>query len=118
VDTPANNQVITEDYKDSWRVNIGAEHRLPRVTYRFGYYFDQAAAPTESVTPLLPDANRHGATFGLGFKLGKTKAWTLDMYNMALFVESRSTEGKNRDSYNGTYKSYVNAAGVNLGYHW
>jgi long-chain fatty acid transport protein len=112
----APNLEITEDYKDSWRVNIGAEHRLPGFTYRFGYYYDQAAAPSASVTPLLPDANRHGATVGLGFKVGDR--WTLDWYNLALFVENRSTEGQNRDGYDGTYKSYVNATGVNLGYHW
>jgi long-chain fatty acid transport protein len=116
--SPASNLVIPEEYKDSWRVNIGAEHRLPKLTYRFGYYYDQAAAPTESVTPLLPDANRHGATVGMGYKLGKDKAWTLDWYNLALFVENRSTDGKNRDGYDGTYKSFVNSFGMNLGYHW
>ncbi len=116
--TPSINTSIVENYKDSFRLGLGAEHRLAGYTYRFGYYFDQAAAPVESVTPLLPDANRHGATLGLGWKLGAKKAWSVDLYNLALFVENRSTEGKERDHYDGVYKSYVDAAGVNIGYHW
>ena len=116
--SPSLDTDIIENYKDSFRVSIGAEHRLPSYTYRFGYYFDQAAAPTESVTPLLPDANRHGATLGLGWKLGKKKNWTLDAYELALFVEDRSTEGLNRDHYDGTYKAFINAAGAGLAYHW
>ncbi len=116
--TASKNTVIREDYEDSWRVNIGAEHRLPSYTYRFGYYYDQQAAPLESVTPLLPDAPRHGVTFGLGWQLGAKKNWTLDAYNLALFVEERSTEGKERDGYNGTYKAYVNGTGLSLAYHW
>jgi long-chain fatty acid transport protein len=116
--TPTLNTVVNEDYKDSYRLSIGAEHRLTSLTYRFGYYFDQAAAPLRSVTTLLPDANRHGATLGLGWKLGAKKAWTLDAYNLALFVENRSTEGQNSHDYNGTYKSYVNASGASLAYRW
>lgn len=112
--TALNSQVI-EDYEDSWRISVGAEHRLPKLTYRFGYYFDGAAAPTKSVTTLLPDANRHGATIGFEKKFG---AWSLDAYNLALFVENRSTEGQNSHHYNGTYKSYVNASGIDLAYHW
>jgi long-subunit fatty acid transport protein len=67
------------------------------------------------VTPLLPDANRHGATLGVGFTRG---AWTFDAYNLFLFVQNRSTEGRERDGYDGTYKSYVNALGASLGYRW
>ena len=112
------NTSIPEEYDDSFRISVGAEHRLPTWTYRFGYYFDEAAAPTESVTPLLPDASRHGATFGLGCPFGANKQWTLDAYEMLIFFENRSTEGKERDGYNGTYKNFVNAAGLSIAYHW
>jgi len=116
--TSSINTNIVENYDNSFRVGLGAEHRLARYSYRFGYYFDQAAAPVQSVTPLLPDANRHGATLGLGWKLGAKKSWALDLYDLALFVENRSTEGLERDHYDGVYKSFVNAAGLNIGYHW
>ncbi len=113
--TASLNSDLIENYNDQWAIRVGAEHRLASYTYRLGYYYDSAAAPTESVTPLLPDANRHGATIGLGTKRGN---WTIDAYNLFLFVEKRSTEGIERDGYNGVYKSYVNALGANLTYHW
>ena len=84
-------------------------------TGRFGYYYDHSPAPSESVTPLLPDANRHGVTVGAGTTRGP---WTIDAYNLFLFVENRSTEGKERDGYNGTYKTYVNSLGAAVTYHW
>lgn len=108
-------QIIREDYEDSWQVRFGAEHRMDGYQYRFGYYYDQAAAPTESVTPLLPDAPRHGVTLGLGWDMGN---WKLDLYNLFLFVENRSTEGRERDGYDGVYKSYVNALGASVGLRW
>lgn len=106
---------LIENYSDQWAIRVGAEHRLTNYTYRLGYYYDSAAAPAESVTPLLPDANRHGATIGFGTQRG---AWTIDAYNLFLFVEKRSTEGRERGGYNGVYKSYVNALGATLAYHW
>ena len=109
------NQDVVEDYADQYQVRVGAEHRLGHSTYRFGYYYDQAAAPAESVSPLLPDATRHGATLGLGKVSG---AWALDVYNLFLFVEKRSTESRDRDGYDGVYKTYVNALGATLTYHW
>jgi len=112
---PSLNRDLIENYNDQWQVRAGAEHRGDAWTYRLGYYYDQAAAPPESVTPLLPDATRHGATLGLGTVRGK---WTFDVYNLFLFVEKRSTEGKERDGYDGVYKTYVNALGASAAYHW
>ena len=104
-----------EDYGDQYQVRVGGEHRGDAWTYRLGYYYDQAAAPPESVTPLLPDATRNGFTLGLGTARGK---WTFDFYNLFLFVEKRSTESKERNGYNGVYKTYVNALGASAAYHW
>ena len=116
--TPQNDETLVEDYADSWSFRFGAEHRLDAFTYRFGYYYDQKAAPSESVTPILPDAPRNGVALGLGFGFGAERRWTLDLYNLSVFVEQRDTGGVNRDGFDGEYKTYVNALGLNVGYRW
>jgi len=116
--TPEADKTIPEDYDDSWQIRAGAEHRLPSYTYRFGYYFDRAAAPEESVSPILPDSDRHGATLGFGYGFGPDKRWGVDVYELAIFVKKRSTENVNRDGFDGEYKTFVNAAGVGLAYRW
>ena len=116
--TPANDETIVEDYRDTFAFRFGAEHRLPAFTYRFGYYFEQAAAPAPSVTPLLPDAARNGATVGLGLPLDAGKRWQLDLYDLALFVDRRGTEGRERDGFDGEYKSFINAFGAGLTYRF
>jgi long-chain fatty acid transport protein len=115
--TPAASSTVVEKYDDSFQVRAGAEHRLKSFTYRFGWYFDKAAAPTESVTPLLPDSDRNGPSVGIGVPLGGGK-WQLDAYELPLFVKQRDTAGVNRDGFNGTYKSFVNLAGLSLQYRW
>jgi len=113
--TPSANETIVENYNDSWQVRLGAEHRLPAWAYRFGWYFDKAAAPTSSVSPLLPDADRNGPSLGIGIPRGR---WTVDAYELPLFVKRRSTAGVNRDGFDGTYKTFVNLAGISVQLHW
>lgn len=118
--TASLNGAVEEEYEDAIQLRLGAEHRLPKWTYRFGYYFDQHAAPTESVSPLLPDTNRHGVSLGLGFPIGLPfgQAATLDLYQLSIFATRVSTEGVNRDGYDGQYSSYVNAFGLGVNVHF
>ena len=116
--TPANSKVIVENYEDAIQLRVGAEHRLETWTYRFGYYYDHWAAPAPSVSPLLPDAGRNGVTLGYGADLGADKKWTLDLYELALFAQHRTTEGVQRDGYDGEYKTFVNSFGFSLAYHF
>jgi long-chain fatty acid transport protein len=115
--TSANSRV-EENYDDSFQFRFGVENRRPRLTVRAGYYYDQAAAPTESVSPTLPDADRHGATLGLGMGFGADKRLTLDVYQLAVFIQNRKTDGVNRDGYEGEYKSFASATGLSLAYRW
>jgi long-chain fatty acid transport protein len=121
--TPSRNAVRVEDYEDSWQIRTGAEHRCGNVAYRAGYYFDKSPAPTYAVSPLLPDADRHGVSVGLGWKLGATGRWAVDVYELGLFVNRRygntaSTGEVAIDNFHGDYKTFVNMVGVGLGYRW
>ncbi len=117
------NTARIEDYEDSWQMRTGAEHRRGRMACRAGYYFDKSPAPTHAVSPLLPDADRHGVSVGLGFGLGADQRWTLDVYELGLFVNRRygttAAEGEAVENhYRGDYKTFVNMVGVGLGYRW
>lgn len=113
-DNNALDDVIAENYKDSFQVRVGAERRLTdHWTLRGGYYFDQSPAPTESVSPLLPDANRHGLCAGASWQRG---AWRVDGAAWYLLWQKRSTEGINRDHFDGSYDSKTFIVGLSLGY--
>ena len=114
--TPSRNVSIVEDWKDAWNVRAGIEHRgqdgASPWAWRAGYYYDESPQPPEGVGPLLPDSNRHGLTGGLGWRGQRT---TFDGYALYILANDRSTEGVNRDDYNGTYSSASFVAGVSLG---
>jgi long-chain fatty acid transport protein len=115
-ENPTLSSRVVENYQDSYQVRLGAEHRLPGWTYRFGYYYDRAAAPVESVTPLLPDADRNGIAVGLGLPLGDRLS--VDLYDCGLFVRRRTTDGRERENFNGIYKGFVNLAGAALSWRF
>ncbi len=82
---------------------------------RFGYYYDETPQPTEAVSPLLPDNNRHGISLGIGKSWGQFRA---DLFGLYLVMPDRETEGINRDGFEGTYANNVEIAGLTLGYRY
>lgn len=59
-----------EGYKDSHAIRTGLEYaRSAKSTFRLGYLYHTAAAPVQTVTPLLPEGSRNEFTIGYGAEL-------------------------------------------------
>lgn len=111
---PDLDRTITEDYESSMQYRVGLERRLNDIwRIRGGYFFDQSPSPAASVSPLLPDADRHGICLGGTWQSGRVR---LDAASWYVFAKERSTEGVNRDRYDGTYKIKALTFGLSLGY--
>jgi long-chain fatty acid transport protein len=105
---------VPENYENSTQYRIGLERRIgDSFEVRGGYFYDKSPAPTASVGPLLPDADRHGAALGFSYKKGSFRT---DVAYWHLFFKERSTAGQNRDSYDGTYQSSGDLFALSIGY--
>lgn len=112
--------VIPEGYENSIQFRLGLHYDFAENwQLRGGYIYDQTPQPIESVSPLLPDNDRHNLSLGLGYSLNK---WQFDAGYMMVDFSERSTvengEGKNHDGFNGTYATIANLIFVSIGYHF
>jgi len=113
-DYPELSSVVEEQYQNSRVYRVGAEYHLNEIwDVRGGYFYDESPAPVESVSPLLPDASRHGVALGATLRAGR---WRIEAANWLLFFKERSTQGLNRDNYNGTYKGFAELFSLSFGY--
>lgn len=110
---PRLNETIEEEYSNSFQYRFGLERVLSETwAIRGGYFFDESPSPPASMSPLLPDADRHGFCLGGSWTSG---AMRLDAAGWYVRAGERSTEGTNRDRYDGTYKNHALTLGVSLG---
>ena len=113
INTPEDEE-IPEDYEDSIQLRFGLEYMVtPDLALRLGYVYDQTPVPDESVSPFLPDNDRNDLAFGLGYTINNI---TIDFSYLNVDFGTRSTNGKNRDDYNGTYASMANLYSIGIGY--
>jgi len=66
----AGQRLLVEDYDDTFGYRFGAEYMVANsVTLRGGLLYHEAAAPPQTVTPLLPEAERSEFTLGASINL-------------------------------------------------
>ena len=64
--------VRIQDYRNTHTLRTGLLFQASSILeVRLGYTHAQGAAPSKTVTPLLPDANRNLVTLGTGWRLGR-----------------------------------------------
>jgi long-chain fatty acid transport protein len=84
----APDRILQEDYRSTTGVRLGAEHRLVSgVALRGGFMAAVAAAPEETVTPLLPEQDRSLAMLGVGYPFAER--FVLDASYAHLFTPGR-----------------------------
>ncbi len=116
VTTPAASFSREQNWKDVNSFRLGANRKLSTDwDIRLGALYDRNPQPTEVVSPLLPDSDRIGLSFGVGYRRGP---FTIDATEFALHFKRRSTNGINSEGFNGSYSTDANLISVNLGYRF
>jgi len=77
--------VIENNWDDTVTFGIGGSWQVnDSIVARAGYAYLPTPIPDETITPLLPDADRHAISFGLGYTTGSHSvdlAYTVSIYD-------------------------------------
>lgn len=114
--TPAASVVRVQNWEDTYSYRLGFNKAATADwDVRFGALYDENPQPTERVSPLLPDSDREGVSFGVGYHKGP---WIIDISEFLLHFKTRSTNGISAENFNGTYKTNATLLSVNFGYRF
>lgn len=96
----ATDRLLIEDFQNSWSYRVGLENRYvgrwQGWSSRLGFSYVTAAAPDETVTPLLPDMDRFNYNLGVGLPL--TRSLGLDLGYLTVQTEGRRGRIEERTS--------------------
>lgn len=111
--TPAINLARPQNWEDTYSYRLGANKKATENwDVQLGAVYDENPQPTESVSPLLPDSDRVGISFGVGWHRGP---WIINVSDMVLHFNDRSTDGRSGENFNGSYKTNANLVSLNVG---
>lgn len=110
------------NYFDSFIARLGGEYKLlSNVDLRAGILFDKNPIRDPYVDPTLPDADRIGFNFGVGYKLNENISFDF-AYMFLRFAERTITNSLinygGNTPLNGTYNSSSHLFGFNVSYNF
>jgi long-chain fatty acid transport protein len=115
--------VTQENFKNTWRVGLGAVHRYDDAwSIKMGLAYDQSPVNDTDRTARLPDNNRLWLSVGGQYKLSKDG--TLDFGYAHVFIKDASINQANptpppgNGQLVGTYKGSVDILGVQFAYRF
>jgi long-chain fatty acid transport protein len=112
----ATNTTIPEEWDDANNYRLGV--RLGPANgsqLRFGYVYDETPQVEESVSPLLPDANRNGLTVGFGTNAPGFN-WDVALMYLKFDKRTRNSTRPHEPIYHGTYDTTAWLLGITLGW--
>jgi len=105
---------INEDWNDTWTFGFGLSWQMSdAVILRAGYSFLETPVPDETLSPTLPDADRHVVSLGLGYRKGPH---CLDLAGVISFFEDRDIRSDENPAYNGKYENTADILAVSYAY--
>jgi len=113
--TPVLDDIVRpQNWDDSYNYRLGVHWNSSEANqWRFGYVYDETPQPTAGASPLLPDANRNGFSFGYGHQ---GSSMSFDLAVMYLPFDSKTVSGESDNYYFGEYNQTAWLVGVSLGF--
>lgn len=105
-----------KDYKDTYRLNLGAEYNLnPNWAVRAGYVFDKSPINKHEMDTLVPVDDRHIASVGAGYH---NDTWSVDLSYSHIFAKNLS--GNSNSQFGSVPMKYTDGRsdmyGITVGY--
>ena len=120
-DFPPYSSTQTKNWNNVCAFRTGVEYRVTDpLALRAGFSHDPTPAPTETLGPELPDADRKYYTVGAGYKVGR---WTIDVSGIYIDKKDRDVsnirfEGGAPVGQNGTWEGDAWLAGLDIAYRF
>lgn len=93
-------EVLPFEWKDGNTFRLGFGYKLSDAyELRWGILYDQAPVPSQTLNPVLPDADRWSIQFGSGYNKGH---WSFDWYAMYLKFNNATVKADNYYQYGET----------------
>jgi len=118
---PQYNVNRVQNWNDVCAFRVGMEYRVTDpFALRAGFSYDPTPVPAETLSPLLPDADRLYYTLGAGFKFGN---WTIDVSGIYIDKKDRTVSNIRVENgapvgQNGTWEGNSWLAGMDIAYRF